>query len=218
MRIGKRLEKVLEYIECGLDVVLDVGTDHGFLALKLVEEKDAKKVYATDISEGSLNKAYLLAKKYDKQEKIKCVLSDGFKSLPKNLKADLVVIAGMGGNETIKILKNEKNLSRFKSFILQPMQDVEILREYLLTSGFSIDADETVKDRNKFYHIIKCKYTQKKLKYTLEDVVLGKTDLVKKSEDFFEFLKEELNQLQSRKKYLTAKDLQKFKIYSRLIK
>lgn len=217
MRIGRRLQKVLSIIDDGLDSIIDIGTDHGFLALKLIEEKNTKIVYATDISAGSLKKAQDLAIQTNNGSKIKCILSDGFENLDKSIVADVVVIAGMGGIETKKIIKNCKNLKNFKSFILQPMQDVEILREFLFEFGFKIVFDETVEDKNKFYHVIKCVYTGVVENYKETDLFVGITDGKIKGEDFLNSIKKEIVSLEFRKGYLNNLDKIKLETYNNIL-
>lgn len=217
MRIGKRLEKVLELIDNNSDCILDIGTDHGYLAFKAITQKNAKMVVASDISLGSLKKAEELAKKYNLTGKFKCVLSDGFKNISKSIKANAVIIAGMGGIETAKILKEESNLNRFNCFILQPMQDAHILREYLFKNGFQILIDETVKDRGKYYHVIKCIFTGVQKKYELKDLIIGRTDRINKSADFIEFVQHEIKTLKSRFQYLKTADYDKLAIYTAIL-
>lgn len=217
MRIGKRLEKVLSLIDEDLELVVDVGTDHGYLALKAIENRGAKKVIASDISAGSLKKAKALAEKYGLEPKIDCVLSDGLEAFGEDFWADLVVIAGMGGNETVKIIKNVKNLKNIKCFILQPMQDVEVLREFLYQAGFSIIIDETVKDRDKYYHVIKCVYEGIPKTPSLRELIVGITDSKTKTEDFVSYIKDSVQALEARINYLNRLDKEKFKVYTNIL-
>ena len=132
MRVGKRLEKILSLLNDKVGVVADIGTDHGILAFKILTELKADKVIATDISEPSLDKARELKDRYGFGNKFLCIAGDGLKPLKDENKIDIVVIAGMGGNEIVKIL-NEKPLNlKIDSFIFQPMQDAEILRQFLI--------------------------------------------------------------------------------------
>lgn len=213
MRIGKRLSKVLSLIDNNLSLAIDIGTDHGFLALKLIEEKNTKLVLATDISEGSLQKAQKLAIETNNVERLVCLLSDGFINIPMQEKVDVVVIAGMGGNETVKVLSQCGWIKNIKEFVLQPMQDVEILREYLLKNGFSLYYDETVKDRGKFYHVIKCGYNNQNIKYEQDDIFIGVTDKNNLGVDFIDCLKEEVSALKSREQYLNNRDRNKLNLY-----
>lgn len=204
MRIGKRLQKVIDLVDTDLNVVVDIGTDHGFVALKVIEDKNAKLVYATDISEGSLKKAEELAKKYNYSDRMICVLSDGFNKLNIN-KANLVIIAGMGGYEIVKILSNPNNIN-INEFILEPMQHTKVLRKYLYENGYNISYDETIQDRDKFYSVIKCKKTDRPIKYKPVDLLIGKTDLINNGEDFLNYLNYELNSYESRLKYLDKEE------------
>ena len=211
MRVGKRLEKILDLVDLNLNAVADVGTDHGFLALRVIEEKNAKVVYATDISKGSLDKAIDLANKYNLNDRLICIRTDGFKNMSVNL--DVAVIAGMGGNEIVKILKERPESCVVKEYLLQPMQDTEILREYLLRNGYAISYDETVKDRDKFYSVIQCSYTGKICRVNKQSVVIGITDKKKLGKDFKEFLEFNINSLKAREKYLSEFDKKRLSIF-----
>ena len=131
MRLGKRLQKILDCLEDGAPTLIDVGTDHGILAFHAIKQQKARLVYATDISAPSLKKAQDLSKKEGLEDKMICLVSDGLKAFPSDFESDVVVIAGMGAIEIIKIIQNTENLSRFKKFILQPMQDPEGLRKFV---------------------------------------------------------------------------------------
>lgn len=211
MRIGKRLEKILTLIKPNCGKIIDVGTDHGFLAFKAVTEKNAELVYATDISKDSLDKAVELAKKHSLEDRIIFVLSDGFKNLEGEF--DVAVVAGMGGNEIVKILKQCPQTVKVLEYLLQPMQDAEILRGYLLGVGYEIEYDETVLDRNKFYSVIQCRKAEVKNNFSDIDVVVGKTDLENKGQDFKKFLHYNINKLEVRKDFLSEQDRKRLDIY-----
>lgn len=211
MRIGKRLEKILTLIKPNCGKIIDVGTDHGFLAFKSVTEKNAKLVYATDISKDSLDKAVELAKKHGLEDRIVCVLSDGFKKLEGEF--DVAVVAGMGGNEIVKILEQCPQTVKVWEYLLQPMQDAEVLREYLLGAGYEIEYDETVLDRKKFYSIIQCRKAGVKNNFSDIDLVVGKTDRENNGQDFKKFLHYNINKLEGRKDFLSKQDRKRLDIY-----
>lgn len=217
MRLGKRLVKLLSIIEDGAKLVIDVGTDHGYLMQNLLTSKKVEQVIATDISMQSLEKAKLLAKKYNLENQTKFVVADGLNNPMLNVKADYVVIAGMGGNEIVKILNNVQNIALYTNFILQPMQDVETLREYLLNNNFTIESDETVLDRNKFYSVMHVKVAKKSKIYKPCDIWFGKTDLVNKGEDFKMYLSYLKTKLISREKYLSQAEKEKLQACENLL-
>jgi len=217
LRVGKRLEKVLSLLEKDIPLLADIGTDHGYLALCAITQKNAQLVYASDISKDSLLKAQELAVKYNLQDRIKCIVSDGFKNL-KSIHINTAVIAGMGGNEIVKILQQLEDKKAVDYFILQPMQDVEVLREYLLSEGFVITHDEIVEDKGKFYSIIKCKYDGNVKVYNLEDIVIGMTDKKEKGQDFLKFVEQSIEKLKPREKYLSVKDREKLELLMNFMK
>lgn len=211
MRVGRRLEKILTLIKPNCNRIIDVGTDHGFLAYKAINEKDVQVVYATDISEGSLNKAKELATKYHLEDRMVCVVSDGFKGLSGEF--DVAIIAGMGGNEIVKILEQCPPTVSVSEFLLQPMQDIEVLRKYLLGAGYKIEYDETILDRNKFYSVVQCKKTETKNSFSFIDVVIGKTDKENNGQDFKQFLHYSIKKLEDREDFLSKEEQEKLDIY-----
>lgn len=218
MRLGDRLKSVLSQIEDGAGCVFDVGADHGFFSLALVNKKKVKRVIASDISASSLSKTEALIKHKNIQDKVTCLLSDGLDEYPKNLKADCVVIAGMGENEIIKIIDKIEDMSLYNSFILQPMQQATQLRKYLLTKGFEILYDEIVLDKNKYYSIIKTRKTHASQRFSEEDLWFGVTDLKNLSDDFINYIKYVKAGLEKRKNYLTELELKKLKKCESILK
>ncbi len=209
MKKTKRILELLELVPSESNIVFDVGCDHGILSALMVSTGKAKSVYASDISEKSLEKTINLAKKLKMEDKIKCVVSDGLNSFDKTIKSDCIVIAGMGGNEIVKILTNIEDFTNYKSFLLQPAQDFYILRRYLSDNGFEIIKDEIIEDRGKFYsNILCCKSTNSQ---TLTNVQchFGKFCDQDISVDFNEFVNYTYTKLFAIKDFLDMEDLEK---------
>ena len=101
--IDDRLKDVASLVN-NCNCVADVGTDHGYLALYLVQNKICNTAYATDVAVGPLNSAIENIKKYQLEDKIKTILCDGLKKVNNDVNG--IVIAGMGGNLMVDILKN----------------------------------------------------------------------------------------------------------------
>lgn len=129
-------------------VVADIGCDHGKLSVYLVKNKLAEMVYATDISEKSLEKAKVLCKN-EGIENVLFYVGDGFNAF--NEKPDAAVIAGMGG-EVIKNIISHKNAKT--KLVLQPMKDSDVLYKKLVDGGFSINEVRIVREGGRFYEII----------------------------------------------------------------
>lgn len=191
MRNLKRIRAIATLINDKDKTVADIGTDHGYLTKVLIEENRAKAVIATDISKASLEKTANLAKKYGFLDKILLKVGDGLKILNKG-EAQIVVIAGMGGNEIIKILE-ENTDKTFDKFIFQPMQNTINLREYLIKHNYEILKDFIVKDRKKFYNTIVARFSTNKQNLSKKQIEFGLTNLDLKGNDFIEYLSEYIN-------------------------
>ena len=135
-------------------VVADIGTDHGYLAELLSRDENITKIYATDISQKCLDKTNTLIEKFN-LTKIETKLGNGLEPIDR---ADLVVLAGIGGYEIIKILSNQ-NITKNGDkkcgvFVLQPSKNVVELRKWIFDNGYAVSLDKIVKSGSKFYPII----------------------------------------------------------------
>lgn len=157
MEISNRLKCVASMID-KCNSIADIGTDHGYLPIYLIENAVCDTAIASDIKKGPLNKAKINIKKYNMEEKIQCRLGAGLNTIKEN-EVDSAVISGMGGNLISDIIDND--LEVFKSLkyaVLQPVQNPEVLRKYLYGKGFNIIDEELCIDENKYYEIIKVEY------------------------------------------------------------
>jgi tRNA (adenine22-N1)-methyltransferase len=114
------------------------------------------------------------------------IVSDGFDNMRGITDSYQAIIAGMGGEEIIKILSKNENTKNIKSFILQPQKNVVNLREYLINNGYKIVDDVVVKDGSQFYCILKCVLGKDALSY--EELHFGRTNLQQYTQDFVDYL------------------------------
>lgn len=162
MKLSKRLQKIADLVPVG-SIVADIGTDHGYIPVYLIESGKCKKVIGSDISKGSLDKIIQYVKQLNLEKNIETRLGNGLEVLKPN-EVDTVIMAGMGGILMKDIL--EKNLDITNSithFILQPMIAAKELREYLIHKDFIIIDEELVKEENIFYEIIYAIKSESKL-------------------------------------------------------
>ena len=108
MQISHRLERVASNVTCG-GVVADIGCDHGFTSIYLIENKMADHVIAMDINKGPLERAKDHVREYNMENDIELRLSDGAKELVPG-EADTLLISGMGGMLITKILNDSKEV------------------------------------------------------------------------------------------------------------
>ena len=152
IKLGERLGAVLSLLKEG-ETLCDVGTDHGKLPVAALLSGKADKAVATDISAASLSKARLLAEK--ENVPLRCVVGDGLAPV-KEGEADVVVIAGMGGMEIVRILKTAPCV--FPRYILLPHRDAPAVRAYLKENNARILSDVVVKEGGHFYFVIEATF------------------------------------------------------------
>ena len=133
----------------------DIGTDHAYIPIFLVEEGRVPSAVAMDINRGPLDRARENIMESGQEDKIQIRISDGFSALEEG-EADAAVLAGMGGGLTIRILREGADVVRtLKECILQPQSEIEKVRAFLLAEGFSFTDEDMVEEDGKYYPIIK---------------------------------------------------------------
>ena len=123
MELSKRLQAVADLVTEGASVA-DIGTDHGYIPIYLIEHNIAGKVIALDINRGPLERARMHVVGHGLKGKIETRLSDGLeKVLPGEV--DTMIAAGMGGGLVIKILtEGYPVVEILDTMILQPQSEI----------------------------------------------------------------------------------------------
>lgn len=153
MKLSRRLEAVASFVPEGSRVA-DIGTDHGYIPIALVERGICPSAIAMDIRSGPLERAGEHIRERGLTDQISTRLSDGLAELAIG-EADAVVIAGMGGELVIHILEGGRHLwSDLQAFILSPQSELEKVRRYLEANGFHIQKEDMVWDEGKFYTVM----------------------------------------------------------------
>lgn len=187
----KRLQEICAHIPKS-EAFADVGCDHGYCARYALEHGLAERVYITDISEKCLNKAKSLLQNEIRSGKCIPLVGDGLSVLPERC---AVLIAGMGGEEIVKILSFDFP----PVFLLQPMKNTEKVRRFLMEKGCSISLDYTFED-GKFYDLI-LGVSGGTDEYTEREFVYGRDNLRCPSPAFLKKLRSEIGKI---KGYLKA--------------
>lgn len=192
MELSKRMQAVADLVTVGNKVV-DIGTDHAYIPIYLIEENKSPAVIAMDINEGPLKIAESHIKEKHFQDKIEVRLSNGFEKL-KAYEADTAVIAGMGGALVIRILDTYRNVTdSLKEIILQPQSELAKVRQYLLTEGFAVVEEEMVVEDGKYYPMMKVLPKKNIVEMWNEaELEYGKLLLEKKHPILRQFLEREL--------------------------
>ena len=157
VKISNRLTTAAALVTQGYTLA-DVGTDHGYIPIYLLQQKKIPSAIAMDINEGPLERAKEHIALYGLQAYIQTRLSDGVAAL-KPGEVEAVLIAGMGGGLVMHILKDgEKVCQSAKELILQPQSEIEHVREFLREEGYTILAEDMVYEDGKFYPMMKVQY------------------------------------------------------------
>ena len=137
------------------NVLADVGTDHGYVPIALVQKGKITKAIAMDINKGPLQRANEHIRSCRLENMIETRLSDGVEALDEN-EADTILIAGMGGELVIHILTDgEKVCRKAKELILQPQSDIDHVRRYLRENKYRIIDEDMVFEEGKYYPMMK---------------------------------------------------------------
>ena len=136
-------------------VLADVGTDHGYVPISLVQHKKIPKAIAMDVNVGPLQRAREHIAEFQLEEFIETRLSDGVKELEVG-EVDSILIAGMGGELVIRILTDGMEVCRnAKELILQPQSDLEKVRQFLREKKYKIVDEDMVIEDGKYYPMMK---------------------------------------------------------------
>lgn len=153
MNLTPRLQTIAKHVPknsiCG-----DIGTDHAYIPIYLIENNICNKVIATDVNNGPIDIAKGQIKSTGLEKNIEVRLGDGLKPINPG-EVNSIVIAGMGGILIRDILKNSPEITKdIKTFILQPMIAQRELREYLLKNNFIIKKEDLAQENQRIYEII----------------------------------------------------------------
>lgn len=130
--------------------LVDIGTDHGYLPIYLYENEITKNITGSDISSNALKFAKANFEKHNLSDKIKLIVSDGFKNLDE--KYDTAVISGMG-TDTIKKILDIDNIPN--KLIISSHKNVDELRLFMNEKGYKIIKEIVLQENDIFYDIIK---------------------------------------------------------------
>lgn len=160
INLDNRLFLCAENVRPG-KIVADVGTDHAYLPIYLVENKTIPHAIATDLREGPLLNAEKNILKYNLETKIETRLSDGLNEVNPE-EVDDIVIAGMGGELIAKIVARASWLKdTSKHLVLQPMSAEQELREFLAREKFKIVSEKAVVSYGKVYTVMSVFFYEK---------------------------------------------------------
>lgn len=152
VQLSARLTTIANMVSYGKRVC-DVGCDHGFVSIYLVQKGIAPLVLAMDVGEGPLAQAAKHVEEAGLNDRIITRLSDGLTAY-REYEAECLVIAGMGGPLMSRILSDAKALT-FTELVLAPQSEIPQFRRFLDEHGFCIVDEDLVYEDGKYYPVMK---------------------------------------------------------------
>lgn len=163
--LSDRLLACCSFVHPGARVA-DVGCDHGYLSIHLLQSGIASHVYAADVRQGPLSSARRNAESCGVTENIDFFLSDGVQSLPRDF--DTLVCAGMGADTMVSILSAAPWLqSPGYRLILQCQSKTPMLRRYLSETGWAISEETVLRDGRFLYTVMEVLWNPEAPKLTV---------------------------------------------------
>ncbi len=155
--LSSRLLACCTFVNKG-DRVADVGCDHGYLGIHLLQNGIAASVIESDVAEGPLQSAMRNAAKFGVKNKMTFCLSDGLQNVPRDF--DVVVCAGMGADTIMSIIHHASDWLKDPKYrlILQCQSKRPELRQWLYDEGFRINRETLAKDGKFVYSIMEVLY------------------------------------------------------------
>ena len=154
--ISDRLLACAEFINPG-DRVADVGCDHGYLGIYLLDRNIARSVISSDLRKGPLQSARDNAALYGTGDRMEFILSDGLQAVPHDF--DTLVCAGMGAETMISILEAAPWLKQLGArLILQCQIKNYLLRRWLSENNYSIREEKVLRDGKFLYTVLEAVY------------------------------------------------------------
>ena len=208
MKISKRIQKIIEYINVE-DSVADIGCDHGYLCLGCLE-KGIKFVQNIDNKKGPLTTAMKNLSDYQMNDNVIYTLCDGLDNL--DSRVDTIVISGMGGDLITQIInRNIEKALNLKKIIIVAHSKLFLLRKEL-TKNFDIINETIISEKNKMYEIIIFKPNNgHKIEYNFDDLLLGPIQKINKEELFINKWVTRLEEIDNILKNTTNSELEKEK-------
>ncbi|HFI0112998.1 TPA: tRNA (adenine(22)-N(1))-methyltransferase TrmK [Streptococcus suis] len=153
-KLSRRLEAVASFVPQGARLA-DVGSDHAYLPLFLVEQGRIDFAVAGEVVQGPYQSAQQNVEQAGQSDKISVRMANGLAAVELDDQVSTVTIAGMGGRLIAEILEAGKDkLGPVERLVLQPNNREDDVRRWLLAHDFQLIAEEILEENDKIYEIL----------------------------------------------------------------
>ena len=153
LHLSKRLSALAQWVPRGARLA-DVGTDHAYLPVWLLQGGVIDRAIAADLRAGPLDHARHTGAEFGLLDRLDLRLGDGLAPV-RPQEADTVVIAGMGGETIASILAAAPWAKTETLLLLQPQSTQNTLRRFLQREGYVILEEQVVREQGKFYSLMR---------------------------------------------------------------
>lgn len=153
MQLSKRLAAVAERVPQNT-VIADIGTDHAYVPVYLVQKGICPRAVAGDFNSGPVKSARETVRLYGLEYKIDVRQGDGLEILEPG-EVDVVILAGMGGLLVTRILEGGTEvIKQLQCLLLQPNNYAGTVRNWLAENGWGLVDEHLIEENGKFYPVI----------------------------------------------------------------
>lgn len=151
LNLSKRLTLISEMTPKGH--IADIGADHGKLLISLCLKGKILSGTAIENKKGPFERLKKAIKEAGAEDKITPLFSDGISNLPSD--TNIIVLAGMGGNNILDILTAHKEkLTNIEYIVVDAHNAISDVRKGITSLGYFIKDENILKEDDIFYEII----------------------------------------------------------------
>ncbi|MDR2829401.1 MAG: class I SAM-dependent methyltransferase [Mycoplasmataceae bacterium] len=185
--LSNRLSAIIKRIKTKNNVIIDVGSDHSYIAINALLHANTKFVYNIEKNTAPMQQGIKNLTRVNLLNKTENIIADGLYINKINKKINYCIISGLGGNTIVNILSNSivKNI---KEYILVANDHPEKIRTYLRNTNQKISYEEMILENNIYYSLIQVSPKGKKIK-NIKEILFGPINIKKETQIFKNYLK-----------------------------
>jgi tRNA (adenine22-N1)-methyltransferase len=198
-KISKRLSFILNLIPETADVFYDLCCDHAQLGIAVAHKYSYQTINLVDQVRVIMDKvSKVLEDSYIPSDvSINSICLDARKLIIDKNYVNVISIAGIGGELTIKIIDNLfPQLKKTDILVLSAHNNIHKLREYLIKNDFHILRQGLVKDNDKFYEVLVLKFI--KSQKSNIDITFNHRDELSNTSDVLAYYDEQISYLNNK--------------------
>lgn len=153
INLSERLQRIASNVPTGVKVA-DIGSDHAYLPIYLLQRGIATSAIAGEVNEGPYRGADRHVREQGLADRIAVRKGDGLAVLQPG-EVDVITIAGMGGYNIREILEaGQDKLPGVTRLVLSPQGDSDRVRKWLQLHGWKIVEEDILTEDERIYEII----------------------------------------------------------------